>query len=118
MLIDTDVLFDELEGYAFYHKCEVKAVINDKVKCEDGEVLEFYEDIEYIIDEFDEILILKRVHTLQDLERFKSHMNESADANLLTTLEEHIEIARKDGAYETFACIHNDSFYDLHSFSF
>jgi len=77
MLIDTDLLFDELEGYAFYHKCEVKAAIDEKVKCEDGEVLEFYEDIDYVFDEFDEVIVFKRKQTLQELESFKNYIEEN-----------------------------------------
>lgn len=118
MLIDTDLLFDELEGYAFFHKCEVKAVIDEKVKCEDGEVLEFYEDMEYILDEFDEIIVLKKKQTLNDLEAFKAFLIETNKNELIASVESSIEIARRDGAYETFACVHDDTFYDLHGFSF
>lgn len=118
MLIDTDLLFDDLVGFEFYHQCEVKAVIDDKVKCDDGEILEFYENIEYLIEKYDQILILKRRQTLEDLEGFKSFLIERNNSELLKSVEANIEVARRVGVYETFACVHDDTFYDLHSFSY
>lgn len=50
MLIDVNMIFDEIVGYAFYHKTEVKSVIGDKVKCIDDEIIEFYEDVELDLD--------------------------------------------------------------------
>ncbi|CAM3820103.1 MULTISPECIES: hypothetical protein [Pseudoalteromonas] len=113
MLIDTDLLFDDLVGFEFYHQCEVKAVIDDKVKCDDGEILEFYENIEYLIEEYDQILILKKRQTLEDQEGFKSFLIERNNSELLKSVEANIEVARRDGVYETFACVHDDTFYDL-----
>ena len=116
MLIDTDLIFDEIQGYEFYHKCEVKAVIDDKVKGEDGEILEFYENIEYLIEEFDEVIVLRKKLTLMELEDFRDYIEKKGDIKILKTIDKQIEEAKLAGAYITFACLHNDSFYDLHVF--
>jgi hypothetical protein len=117
MLIDTDLLFDELVGYEFYHKSEVKAVIDEKVKCDDGEVLEFYESVEYIIEEYDDLIIMKRKQTIQELIEFKEYLNEKSDLELIESVDTQIKEAQQNGAYEAFACLHNDTIYDLYSFS-
>lgn len=117
MHIDTDLIFDEIVGFEFYHKCEVKAVINDKVKCEDGEILEFYENIEYLVEDYDEIIVLRRKQTTYELEQFKDHCINVGDLTLVSYIEENIEKAKSKGYVESYACIHDDTFYELHSFS-
>ncbi|ABX50449.1 hypothetical protein Sbal195_3287 [Shewanella baltica OS195] len=118
MLIDTDLIFDEIQGYEFYHKCEVKAVIDDKVKGEDGELFEFYENIEYLIEEFDEIIVLRKKLTLMELEDFRDYIEKKGDIEIVKTIDRQIEEAKLTGIYITFACLHNDSFYDLHVFRY
>lgn len=118
MLIDTDLLFDDIQGYEFYHKCEVKAVIDDKVKGEDGELLEFYENIEYLIEEFDEVIVLRKKMTLKELEDFRAYLKKQDDTQIIKTIDAQIEDAKINGVYVTFACIHDESFYDLHSFRY
>ncbi len=106
MLLDADLLFEDLVDFAFYRKSE------------DGEVLEFYEDVEYEIDEFDDIIILKRKETLKELESLRAFALDKNDPDLIATIDRRIEIANKEGVYESYACVHDDRFYDLHSFSF
>ncbi len=117
MYIDTDLLFDDLVGYEFYHKCEVKAAIGDRLKCEDGEVLEFSEDVEYLMDEYDEIIVFKRKQTVNELEQLKKHCEENGNLDLISYIESNMEIAKRSGAFESYACVHNDTFYDLYAFS-
>ena len=112
-----DVLFDELIGYEFYHKAEVTAVIEDKVKCEDGAVLEFMEDVSYAIDEFDELIVLRKRQTVEELSEFKEFLMERDETNLIESIERQIDVAKEKGVYTTYACICNDTFYDLFSFT-
>lgn len=74
MLVDLDLIFDDKIGYGFYHKTEVKAVIGDKVKCIDDEVIEFYEDVECSMHEYDDIIILQEKESESELKAFKEYL--------------------------------------------
>lgn len=117
MYVDMDVLFDELVGYELYHKAEVTAVIHDKVKCEDGSVLEFMEDVSYAIDEFDELIVLRKKQSVEELSEFKEFLKEKGETNLIESIERQIDEAKQNGVYITYACVCNDTFYDLFSFT-
>lgn len=118
MLIDTDLLFDDLQGYEFYHKCEVKAVIEEKVKGDDGELLEFFDNIENEIEEFDEIIVLRKRMTLHELENLRSYVEKEGDLKIVKSIDFKIEEAKVNGVFTSFACVHNDLFYDLYDFRF
>jgi len=118
MLIDTDLLFDDLTGYEFYHKGNAKAVIDEKVKLFDSSTLTFCERVEYLIEECDELIILRSRQTIEDIERFISFLIDIGEPHLTALPEQNLEVARRDGVYETFTCLHNGKVYDLDSFIF
>lgn len=117
MFIDLDLIFDDLIGYAFYHKTEVSAVIGDKIKCADGEVVEFFDNVEYSIDDFDEIVIFEKKETVAELEEFLKFLVENNNNDLVKTVKGKIEEANRSGIYRSYIALCNDEIYHIYDFS-
>lgn len=117
MLVDLDLIFDDIIGYGFYHKTEVKAVIGDKVKCMDDEVIEFYEDVECSVHEYDDIIILQKKESASELKEFKEYLIAENLNHLIEKVDEKVEIAKREGYFISYMAICNDEALDVYSFS-
>lgn len=116
MYVDIDMLFDDLEGYAFQEKTTVSAVIKDSVKCEDDSVLRFYEDIDYSISEYDDLVLLRRRTCIGELRTQKTYFDSNQDErsrDILNEIERRIEIAESTGHYDDYKILCNDSVFDV-----
>ncbi|MGB5855286.1 MAG: hypothetical protein WBH20_08525 [Oceanisphaera sp.] len=117
MLIDLDLVYDDLIGYAFYHRTEVKAVIGDKVKCADDEVIEFYDDVEFSISDFDDIVILEKKETIAELESFIDFLMDNDGDDLVEIAKSKIEKAKPTGVHLSYIALCNDEVFDIYDFS-
>ena len=118
MLIDLDLFFDDLVDYAFFHKTEVESVIGDRVKCVDGEVLDFYEDVEHLLSEFDDIVVLRRRQSLATLIQLRDFVLTKNLADTVDHIDRLIDIAKREGEVVDYIVIVNDSVMSLHKFSY
>lgn len=116
MYIDTDLTFDQLEGYAFFHRTEIKAIIEDKIKCIDDEIVEFIDNVEYNLDEGEEIIILEKKETTQELRKFYEFCENQRRSELLPVIAERIKEAELNGAYKDYIAIVDNNVYDVLNF--
>lgn len=134
-----DLIFDEIIGHELYHKTKVKAVIGDKVKCMDDELIEFYEDVEWAVNEYDDIIILKNKESESELKTLKELLSienkkellESDNCNLLgyeslapediKFLTEQVnwklEVAIRNGFFTSYVAVCNNKCFGVYSFS-
>jgi hypothetical protein len=119
MYLDLDLVYDEIQGWEIFHLLEVNAVIDNKVKGDAGEVIEFYEEVDSIIDDFEDILLLKKKESVPEIIELRDYIEKTdgKDCEAIDVLNQRLKIAEKDGAFESFGCVHNDTFYLLHDLS-
>jgi hypothetical protein len=55
---------------------------------------------------------------IEDIEKFISFLIDIGEPHLTALPEENLEVARRDGTFETFTCLHNGKIYGLESFKF
>lgn len=116
MLIDTDLVFDDLEGYAFFHKAEISAIIEDKVKCADGEIIEFLDSVECSFSEGDEIIILEKKETPEELKSFYNFCKKQGNQEILPLIEKRMDAANEFGVYKSYIALFDDQTYEVYSF--
>lgn len=119
MLMTVMVDFDELMGYEIEGTAAVDAVVADVVRLDNGDRYQLNEDVEYIVNEFDDVLILKDVVTLARLEESRSRvlassfLPEEQKAQSLRTNEEMAAHVRRGGGELVFyKLVINDTIYD------
>lgn len=117
MIIDINSIFDELVDYSFHHLTEVKAVVDNKVKCIDGELIEFIDPVDDLIFEYDEVVILAQKTSSVELKSILSGLEDN-QKELIEEFERRIRVADKNGFYLTYAVLVNDVVEPVVDFSF
>jgi len=77
----TEMIYDEIEGFSFIFRGTVEKVLDDVVRCDDGAKIQFFEDMEYLISEFDEIYILEQRSSVKELEDLKKYCESVDDSD-------------------------------------
>ncbi len=116
MLVDLDLLYDDLDGYAFFHKDVIESVIDDKAKCSDGSVIEFHDDVEDDISEGDDIIVLEKKDSAQELERLLPYFKEKGSAGDVKFLMDRIQTAKETGYHRSYIALCNDSVFSVYNF--
>jgi len=119
MLMSVMVDFDELMGYEIEGTSTVDKVVANVVRLDNGDRYQFDEDVEYMVNDFDDVLILKEVVTLARLEESRnrvlasSFLPEEQKARSLRTNEEMVGHVRRNGGELVFyKLVINDTIYD------
>jgi hypothetical protein len=119
MLMSVMVDFDELFGYEIDGTATVDRVVAHVLRLDNGDTYQLDEDVEYMVNELDEVLILKSVYTIARLEESRtkalanSLLSEEQRAQSLKTNEEMTAHVRRSGGELIFyKLIINDTIYD------
>lgn len=118
MYVDVGALFDQIFGHELFNLSEVVAVVSDKVKCADGTVLEFLEDVDGQICEGDDILVLRQRLARKELEEVRESMRCKNDWSLDDVLTQQIAEAEREGFSISYSAVVNDEIYPLLDFKF
>jgi hypothetical protein len=119
MLMTVMVDFDELAGYEIEGTATVDRVVSHVVRLDNGDTYQFDEDVEYLVNELDDVLILKSVYTLARLEESRnralslSFLPEEDRARSLESNDNMAALVRRNGGELIFyKLIINDTIYD------
>jgi hypothetical protein len=119
MLMTVMVDFDELAGYEIEGTAAVDRVVSHVVRLDNGDTYQFDEDVEYLVNEFDDVLILKSVYTLARLEESRnralslSFLPEEDRVRSLETNDNMAALVRRNGGELIFyKLVINDTIYD------
>lgn len=119
MLMSVTVDFDELFGYEIDDTATVDRVVAHMLRLDNGDTYQLEENVEYMVNELDEVLVLRSVYTLARLEESRakalanSFLSDEQRAQSLKTNEEMVAHVRRSGGELIFyKLIINDTIYD------
>lgn len=119
MLMSVTVDFDELFGYEIDGTATVDRVVANVLRLDNGDTYQLDEDVDYMVNDFDEVLILRSAYTIARLEESKakvlanSALTEEQKAQSLKSNEEMAAHVRRSGGELIFyKLIINDTIYD------
>lgn len=119
MLMSVTVDFDELFGYEIDDTATVDRVVAHMLRLDNGDTYQLEENVEYMVNELDDVLVLRSVYTLARLEESRtkalanSFLSDEQRAQSLKTNEEMVAHVRRSGGELIFyKLIINDTIYD------